>query len=101
MGGRGKDKEASPREALDKKDASASGSKETTPEKIEEPVVYVPAPPPKTNPWTKGLTPQPEVKEATDTAVANEIITVETKPKVDKTPPKKKEIEKEIKEKPM
>jgi len=98
--GRGKDKEASPREALDKKDASASGSKETTPEKIEEPVVYVPAPPPKTNPWTKGLTPQPEVKETTDTAIAKEIITVETKPKVDKTPPKKKEIEKEIKEKP-
>lgn len=95
--GRNKDKETSPREAVDKKDAAISGSKETTPEKNEEPVEYVPAPPPKTNPWTKGLTPQPEAKEVSSTAPEKEVKSEEEKPKEEI---KKKEVQKDVKEKP-
>jgi len=102
--GRNKDKESSPREALDKKDTSAAGSKETTPEKNDEPVEFVPAPPPKTNPWTKGVTPQPETKDDPDattaTAPEQDVKTEETKPKVVKKSPKKKEVEKDTTEKP-
>jgi len=102
-GGRGRnraDKESSPKDALDKKDPAPIGSKETTPEKSEEPVEYVPAPLPKTNPWTKGVTPQPEIKEPSDTAIDQEVKTEDIKPKVEKKSPKKKEAEKDIKEKP-
>eukprot|EP00092_Neocalanus_flemingeri_P019191 GFUD01020790.1.p1 GENE.GFUD01020790.1~~GFUD01020790.1.p1 ORF type:complete len:1187 (+),score=395.91 GFUD01020790.1:609-4169(+) len=104
-GGRGrhKDKEASPREPLDKKDTPAGGSKETTPEKVDEPVEYVPAPLPKTNPWTKGITPQPEIKEVNDTAPEpeQEVKTEEVKPKAEKKSPKKKEVEKDTKDTPV
>ena len=91
---RNKDKETSPREALDKKDASVSGSKETTPDKVEEPIIYIPAPLPKTNPWTKGVTPQPEVKENSDSLEHAVEPIIESKPK----PSKKKEVKKDTKE---
>merc|ERR1711909_269796 len=82
---RNKDKEASPREALEKKDASVSGSKENTPDKVEEPIIYVPAPIPKTNPWTKGVTPQPEVRETNEETPEHVVEpVVETKPKPSK-----------------
>jgi len=94
---RNKDKESSPREALDKKDVSVTCSKETTPDKVEEPVIYIPAPIPKINPWTKGVTPQPESGQSGEVP-SEQTVTVEPlecKPKS----LKKKEVTKDTKDK--
>jgi len=96
--GRNKDKESSPKEAVDKKDHANASSKETTPEKTEEPVEFVPAPLPKINPWTKSVTPQPESNETNNTADENRN-SEDTEVKVVKKSSKKKESEKDTKDK--
>ena len=87
---RDKEKDAGT-EKFDSKESSP------TPSKSEEPVEFVPAPPPKTNPWKK-----PTKQEAADPANAN-TASVASEPAADKPKPKterkKKLSEREVKEK--
>jgi len=66
---RGKDKDISSKEETEHKEPTELGSKETTPDKTEEPIEYIPAPLPKINPWTKTIKSQAEsatIKTDTD-----------------------------------
>ena len=84
------------------KDAGAEkyDSKESspTPSKSEEPVEFVPAPPPKTNPWKKPTKPDTADTANTNTAAAAAAVEPAEKPKP-KPERKKKLSEREVKEK--
>ena len=95
-----KDKDKLKEKDRDKEKDAGTDSKESspTPSKSEEPVEFVPAPPPKTNPWKKST--KQETGEPANTATASASASSEPpeKPKP-KTERKKKLSEREVKEK--
>ena len=80
------------------RDAGTGDSKESspTPSKSEEPVEFVPAPPPKTNPWKKSSKPETADPASSNTASASSEPADKPKPKAER---KKKLSEREVKEK--